>query len=292
MQEEALAKYKEILLKTLEFFDGFCTEHGLNYFASSGTAIGAVRHRGIIPWDDDIDVYMLRPDYERLLSLRDELPSRGYAVSALGDEDCVYPFIKFYDTGTTLIEDSYMPGNRIGVFLDIFALDEVSGSPEEVSRQKEEYLKLYKDFLLSFRHPGGGNLREWIEKKYYRTVAVSLLPTFIKKIIRNRFISYERKWSRESGDRLYFHGCFLDVNRELFPKEWFSGYHYLPFDSGRIRVNDRVHEYLTMLFGDYMTPPPPEKRIPEHKIHYLNLKEGISAKEARARIRKGETLVI
>lgn len=292
MEGEVLAKYKEVLLKTLKFFDEFCTEHNLNYFASSGTAIGAVRHNGIIPWDDDIDVYMLRKDYNRLLELRNELLAYGYRICALGDKECIYPFIKFYDANTTYIEDAYTSRCSIGVFIDIFALDEVSGTPEEVEKRKEKYLKLYKDFLISFRYPDWENVKDWLKNRYYRTLAISALPHSIKKRIRERFISYESEWSRDSGDFLYFHGCFLGIDRELFPKEWFQNYHYVPFDSYRIRVNDNVHEYLSLLFGDYMTPPPVEKRNERHRYLYLNLKEGLPAEEVEKRLKVGETIVI
>lgn len=290
MEEDVLKIYKGILLKMLDFFDGFCTRNGLNYFASSGTAIGAVRHKGMIPWDDDIDIYMLRKDYDKLLSLRDELTSEGYAISAFGDKDCIYPFIKIYDPNTTLIEERYASRCRIGVFIDVFALDEVSGSAETVRRQKERYRELYRDFFISFRYPDIGNIVEWLRKKYFRTLAISLLPPFAKRMIRNRFISYDRQWAREKGENLYFHGCLFDVEKELFPKEWFEGYHYVPFDGGRIRVNDNVHEYLSMLYGDYMTPPPPQKRFPDHRHYYLNLKEGLSAVEAIKRVKEGKTI--
>lgn len=291
MLKEALDKYKLILLDTFKTFDKFCNDHGLSYFAAGGTAIGAVRHHGMIPWDDDMDVYMLRKDYDRFLALREELIPLGYLVSALGDDDCIYPFAKMYSSSTTLVEQSYTSRCCVGPYLDILPLDEVAGGIDDVAKMKEKYHKLHARFMLSYFNPTWHNISEWIHKRHFSTLAKSLAPGFVKKRIRTAFISFDKEWSSETGDTLFCHWALYPIERELFPEEWFSSYHYVPFEDCEIRVNDMVHEYLTQLFGDYMTPPPVEKQIQGHELCYLNLRERLSAKEVQKRLKKGEHLV-
>lgn len=215
----------------------------------------------------------------------------GYSVSALGDKDFIYPFSKMYSSSTTLIELHEAPRCCIGPYLDIFPLDEVSGNLDDVVRKKEEYLKLYARFFHSFFRPTMQNMSEWIHKKYFRTLATSLAPLSVKKKFRADFIRYDKEWSSETGDYLFYHWATYPTDRELYPKEWFSSYHYVPFEDCEIRVNDRIDEYLTQLFGDYMTPPPVEKQMPEHKLYYLNLKERLCPADVRKRLKIKEHLV-
>ena len=86
------------------------------------------------------------------------------------------------------------------------------------------------------------------------------------------------------------HGIYT-LHKELFKKDWFSSSEYLPFDNYKIRVCGGYKQYLTQLFGDYLTPPPVEQRVSHHSHYYLNLKEGLSLSEVKERIKRGETLV-
>ena len=287
---------KSKLVDALRAFDGFCNENDLGYYACSGTALGAVRHQGFIPWDDDIDVFMLRPDFERLMELAPRLESTHYRIAALGDEGYIYPFAKFYDTDTTLIEYSEYPDCLIGVYVDIFPLDEVSSDIEEVRKQKETYERLFADFLYTFRRLDFGwfayNLKRLTFRELFRSLSICFGSERRKEAVRNRFISYERDWSKEQGPVLYTHHAIYRLENELFAKPVFSEYEYLPFEDYKVRVNTRYDEYLSQLFGDYMTPPPEDKRVSTHHHFYLNLREGLTLEEARNRIRKGERLVL
>lgn len=115
-------RYKEILLKSLKYFDNFCNKHNLLYYAAYGTALGAIRHHGFIPWDDDIDVFMPRKDYEKLLSLKEEIKKDHYYVFDPSDQGYYKQFAKMVDMKTSLWELKEIPF-MIGVFIDIFPLD-------------------------------------------------------------------------------------------------------------------------------------------------------------------------
>ena len=293
LNQEALDRYKELLVQTLKAFDQFCTKNGINYYACSGTAIGAVRHGGFIPWDDDIDVYMLRSDYDKLISIRNNLFETHYRIAELGDDGYIYPFAKFYDCNTTLIEYKEFPCCCIGVYIDIFALDEVSDELEDVKFKKKTYESLFLDFQNTYRRITLSGilycLRHLKITELFRGLCMSFKSDKAKEKIRKRFIDYEMQWRKDTGNRLMHHHSIYKLEKELFRKDWFNSYHYLPFEDYKVRICDGFDSYLTQLFGDYMTPPPEEKRLSTHSHYYLNLKEGLTLEEVNKRVRKGES---
>ena len=295
MNEKALKSYKNKLVDTLASFDAFCSNHALRYFACSGTAIGAIRHKGFIPWDDDVDVYMPRSDYDRLLSLRHLLNGTNYTVKSLGDKEYIYAFAKYYDITTTLVETDTFPNCVIGVYVDVFPLDEVSGSFEEIYEKKnnysveyrhfqDTYLKISKRMILSCLYH-----RDFIRLK--KLFSILLMSSQRKMIERSKFLQIEAEWSKEKGNLVMTHSCIYPLEKELFPKSWFDDYIYVDFENIKIRLSNHYDEYLTHLFGDYMTPPPKENRVSDHSHFYLNLKEGLVATELKKRIKNGERLV-
>ena len=112
------------LLTALQWFHHFCSEHNLRYYAVGGTCLGAVRHKGFIPWDDDIDVGMPRKDYKKFLELTSAIQDNElYKVEYLPSKHgFTYPYCKLYDIGTTLIENSRYKIKR-GIYIDVFPLD-------------------------------------------------------------------------------------------------------------------------------------------------------------------------
>ena len=117
------------LLDMMKWFHGYCEENGLRYYALGGTALGAVRHGGFIPWDDDLDVGMPRADYDRMISLcKNGTGNTRYRIEAPGqNRDFIYPFCKAYDTETTLVENARIKAKR-GVYIDIFPLDGIGNT--------------------------------------------------------------------------------------------------------------------------------------------------------------------
>lgn len=123
MEEDKL-KYKEILCNTMKSFINICKEHNLQYYACAGTCLGAIRHKGMIPWDDDIDVLMPRSDYDKFLALKQKLQGTGYEIVDSNNQFYNQWFAKFSDANTTIVEITDFP-IVFGVYVDIFPLDEV-----------------------------------------------------------------------------------------------------------------------------------------------------------------------
>ena len=108
MEEDKL-KYKEILCKTMKSFINICKEHNLQYYACAGTCLGAIRHKGMIPWDDDIDVLMPRSDYDKFLALKQKLQGTGYEIVDSNNQFYNQWFAKFSDANTTIVEMTDFP---------------------------------------------------------------------------------------------------------------------------------------------------------------------------------------
>lgn len=281
---EEKKQYKSILLKTLKAFDSFCSEHSIKYYAAYGTAIGAIRHKGVIPWDDDIDVVMIREDYEKFLSLKSKLIGTAYRIIDPSDENYYLPYAKFTDTTTTLWEvEEYE--FVIGVFIDIFPLDHETGSIKSIRKNSQKYRKIckrlyggYENLTCNFsiskflRHPG--LFVTWLKKLlFYRP---------LRRLNKRIFVKYYNKFKEKNcGEWLINYYAPYSVERELLRSEWFETQLRVPFEDTSINIMGEYHNYLTFLYGDYMTPPPLDLQNSHHFHYFYDLNQGLSIQEAK-----------
>lgn len=284
LNSEQFTQYKRLLLKTLAAFESFCNRYDLKYFAAGGTMLGAVRHHGFIPWDDDIDLYMLREDYDKLLQKKNELP-QGYRLHSMEDEGFYVPFSKFIDENTTLWETKEVP-YVIGVFLDIFPLD---NSPSDLktakimrkkyqiyywdikrSERKYTFKKIYNDFV---------NYRSF--KLLFHSLYAKLYLSNHKDKVKARFQKLKQKIiTYPKSDKLIcYDGQYQD--KEIMMREWFSKIIRIPFENLYINVPSGYNEYLTQMYGNYMKLPPLEKRIMPHGHYFFNLERKMSLDEIK-----------
>lgn len=295
MEEVYKEKFNTILLKVFGFTIDFLDRNSLQYWVGQGTAIGAVRHHGMIPWDDDIDIYLKRDDYNRLLSMSKKIESEGYRITSGFDKGNPIPFAKIYDPKTTLWEDKNYPFIT-GVYVDVYPLDQLSGEEDSIMD------KYYKDkkLLVSYQR----SLYKCSLKDMFSLLIHGRLLTFlfaVKNVLiyspfRNyhyrRFIEFDNGINEGKGEYILSIGGGFG-RRELYPSKWFESSISMPFETYSVKVPVGYHEYLSQMYGDYMTPPPEEKRVLKHGQlrYYINLNEGLSLKEVKQRVKQGETLV-
>ena len=264
-----LEKTQLMLKDILKFFHDFCVKESLCYYAIGGTAIGAARHRGFIPWDDDIDIGMPRPDYERFISIFNKKNADvRYRLEGPDSADplFIYPHSKLYDTQTTLIEQIRHPLKR-GLFIDIFPIDGVGNSEDDSLRLFRKINRLF--FLRNMRM-----IRISSERGLYKNALLFLfqiLPKIIldeKKIVQ-RINSLCQMMQYESS---VYVANLMGVwgKKEIVPKAFLGKQVLYPFEDIQIFCPENTDAYLTHVYGDWRTPPPKEKQVTHH-AHYLNL---------------------
>lgn len=279
-------EWNATILDILKAFMKICKDNGLTYYCCAGTAIGAVRHHGIIPWDDDIDVIMPRPDYDRLLEIAKTANFGKYEIITPYDDE-TYPlyFSKLSNRNTTLIEDRQIPC-VIGLYVDIFPLDATDDDVAKAKRLKDRYTKIINRLNAVSTHNTFGEYLSLLKKKEkWGRFAIKTLAFFCRSALRRHLI---RQMDRLS--HLYDYDKAKNVqvytgsygHREVFPKAWLGKGKEFPFEDTTVLLPECYDEYLRHFFNDYMQFPPVEQRIEKHNRAYLNIHE----KETREEIRK------
>lgn len=249
------------MLGILKVIDSVCQKHELRYYITAGTMLGAIRHKGFIPWDDDADICMPRPDYEKLIAHCQEwLPQPFELVSA--ETDAVYPlpFAKIQDGSTTLIERIHLKYLG-GIYVDVFPID---GVPENRLLQKLHFARYeyYKRILyLMIRDPykHGHGPDSWIPllcRKFYKLADV-------QSRIRRLLLKYNYEGSRYVAD-------YDDGLRGVMPKSVLGLPTPYEFEGEQVRGVEQYDTYLSQKYGDYMTIPPHSEQR-QHSFYYLDL---------------------
>ena len=248
----------KVLLNILETLIGICDRHGLQYSLIGGSLLGAMRHKGIIPWDDDIDIAMPRSDYEKLQQiLPKELPSHLFMQTSATDSEYDITHVKIRDSRTTALEMTHVKMGRrynMGIFLDIFPLDGLSPS-DRVRARQARFMKLIKIiYALSLRRKHE-TLKSRIGGLLARMVRKCLGEGRLYKMREGIFTGYSCADCEEVGLGLAewgFRDCFQ------WRSEWFSDYIIVPFEYLDVKVPKMYDEILTKQYGDWRVP----KQVP------------------------------
>lgn len=252
---------KKIELEILGFVINFCKDNDINCFLTYGTLLGAVRHKGFIPWDDDVDVAMLREDYSKFMQLFDNSDTGHYSViSYETDKDYPYCFAKVQDNRTVLFEKN-MKYSFSGVYIDVFPLDYV---PLD-NRKKSKYINrinLLHDLMgvkIRKRMTRHSKLKTIVSDILY--VVLCFIPL---QFLRNSINRYIHKISEEKSRFVGNFTVQTYIKKEKFPISFYREYEYLDFESIKAKVPKEYDKILTQIYGDYMKLPPPEKRVCSH----------------------------
>ena len=262
-------------------FKKFCEENSITYFGCGGTAIGAVRHKGMIPWDDDIDVCMIRGDYDKFLSLKSKLIGSGYEILSIGDDNYPLPFAKFCDSNSTIWALKELPC-LWGIFIDVYPLDIVTGNNADVRHEQQYYMNVCYSYFNGFKSLRFIDIiKSLIQEDWCLAVKCLKNRFFIEKRRQKYFdeiINLINKHRETNGSFVLNYFTPYNVEKEIFPMEWFSSTVEFPFENTRICLPIGYHEYLSQLFGDYMTPPPIAQRK-SHNIYYIDFEKKLSMEE-------------
>ena len=253
-----LDEMKHIELDMMKEIHAFCLAHNITYSLGYGTLLGAVRHKGFIPWDDDIDLIMPRPDYDTFIQ---SFQSEHYrVVSSSVDPAYGYPYAKVYDTRTFLHEELRHTYPDMGVFIDIFPVD---GLPPDRKQQESFYKRqkfLYKLHMSMKYHIS----KDWsLPKNMLLFVARGISLFFpLRKVIKRLEKNYFSYPYENSPDVAVMVG---EVGLVPIPRSAFDHPVLLEFEDTSLYAISDYEEYLTGLYGEYMKPPSLESQSSEHR---------------------------
>lgn len=251
--------YKKYLLEEMVYFDYICEKNELTYFLFYGSLLGAIRHKGFIPWDDDIDIIMPRKDYYKLIEvMKDDV---RYEVVSMHNNDCfTAPLAKMVDRKTKLVQNyGYKEKVELGIYIDIFILD---GLPED-KKQADKYYQKAKQLTKcwgaanhAFRTKGNSIIKDIVKYIYYLPCHILGDQFYLKKIDKfaSKYNFYDSKYVGNlmftTIDKVYYKIDFTPIYKE------FEG-HMFCVPKGYERI-------LAQRYGNWKKLPPIDKRTSHH----------------------------
>lgn len=274
MDNHVPSEFQEVLINSLEVFHEFCEKNNLTYYLTGGTLLGAVRHKGIIPWDDDIDVCMPRKDYNKLMTMQDELP-KGFSLGYYPlDKSYIYSFAKFYNDSVK-VKEYFNYGNKSyvnGIWIDIFPLDGTFGRKPI----RNLHFNVVGKIRLLFEMRARGyeppvdksNYSLYILKKLIKPLVFGLLyliPLQMIFCLMEKVASIKGIQNSSKVARIYSgYGAKASFDSDVFEEKV-----ALDFNHRKFYCPSKYDGYLTQLYGDYMTPPKAKERK-THKIEIVS----------------------
>ncbi|MBQ6670250.1 MAG: LicD family protein [Firmicutes bacterium] len=260
MKQIDSSELKKIQICLLDSFDGFCRRNGIHYWLDYGTLLGAVRHKGFIPWDDDVDISMLREDYEKAASLYNvQSDGRFVFQTQSNTKDSCYPFGKLIDSNTVLYEYGET-GIETGVYIDVFVYDNAPDDKEKSDRvfRKRDLLGRIRRLQLPMRKGMTG------KKKMAYKIGSTIMHLFPRGLINRALDKNARRYEHVSTK---FVSPFVDPYDPTYfkvEKTVFQDLVEIEFE-GKLYFAPRNYDYwLGILYGNYMELPPVENRVNHH----------------------------
>ena len=275
MDKEMLKRVQNAQLEIANEIKRVCVKRNINYFMDSGSLLGAVRHKGFIPWDDDMDFGMIIDEYEKFVSIVEEELGEGFAFQSW-DTDEGYPFAfgKVLKLGTEFVEDVFEDADkRNELYVDVFPYYPF---PSDVSVQKKQKrgIQMYKHILMV-----QSGMKPWTRPSSFMDKAKVRIMYF-PFVVMSKFISRDkakRKYleilnlSRNKDFEGFFPAGTSKFGKWVIPAKCFSSYTQLQFEDTEFMAPADYDLYLRSAYGDYMTPPPEDQRENRHKIIRIKL---------------------
>lgn len=266
MKKIELNEQKKIMIELLEYFDRICRENNIKYSLIGGSLIGAIRHKGIIPWDDDIDVILSKSEYLKLIQILENINDSRYKLLTINNcRGYNFPFPKLVDKRTFVVEPRLL--NQIkeyGIFIDIFSYSNTSNS-EKIRIKDFKKIKLLNSMMsrtkLDFKNDG------------FKQNFLRLNKNILSKIIGYRNIikflnNIYNKYNNVDTDYVVSNWPVYNINKEVQKSKNIIEYTDVEFEHMKIMIFKNYDEILRTTFGDYMQLPPENQRKAHGLIAY------------------------
>ena len=256
-----LNQLKKIQIEILNYIDNFCKKNDINYWIDCGTLLGAIRHKGYIPWDDDIDIGMLREDYNKFLKLYNNKNNRYKFYCCENNKDWYYPLGKVLDTNTVLYEPNEDDGIKISINIDVFVYDNAPSNERKLKKMykirdflfKLNSLQIYSKSLYK-----NNSIYNFIRLPFHLFLKFFPKGFFAKMVIRNS--------KKYENDETGYVGNFTSYSKFICDKSVFDSFVDVEFENNKYRAPVSYDLWLKMFYGDYMKLPPKEKQVSHHSF--------------------------
>lgn len=259
MKKISIEEAKKIQLEILTYINSFCKKNNIKYFINYGTLLGAVRHEGFIPWDDDIDISMPRKDYIKFIELFKHNNSKYKLLSLETNEKYYNNFIKIFDSSTKIIDNRNYKTYESGIFIDIFPMDTFNNIQVINKCYNLESFK-----LLSFSKRKNINYQDSKIKDFIRNIFWLLLKPVSPRFFAKKIEKSIKQYYSHNGQYIAFIPSKLK-EKEVFKADLFKDFIELPFENLLLPAPKEYHKILIQYYGDYLKLPPKEQQFNVHE---------------------------
>lgn len=264
MKELSLKDLQQTALDILKDVHAFCVKNNLRYSLAYGTLLGAVRHKGFIPWDDDIDIYMPRPDYEKFFSIY-----KSENCVAVHESQSYIAFGRVCDNKKTIVKTTlpWEKSNQLGVWVDVFPIDGIDDVKAHFSQTIQSIDELLTKQLAARRSMPG---------LFYQKSPVKIFKQFCRKAkylflnvqkVNQNIADFRSRIPYETANHCSQLVCNGNKDKEFFEKTIFENYTELDFEGEKLMAVKDWDTVLRMNFSDYMQLPPEEERVQHSSDH-------------------------
>ncbi len=246
-----------------------CDKHNIKYFIIAGTLLGAIRHGGFIPWDDDMDVGMLREDYEKFIKVaKTELGGDFFLQTSETDKNYGLPFAKILLNDTVLVEASAGSDAKKGIFVDVFPFDVApENEADRENHNKKTYI--YKRLLLAKLNYNVCAKNDYVKRAVYFILKIMSGFYSHDKLVQKLESEITRYNNSKTEDIVNIGGAY-GYKKETIKADWVRDTVEIPFEDMTLSAPVDYIKYLETFYGDYMTPPPEDKRYNRHSVTELD----------------------
>ena len=270
--EYGIKELQNKILEIIEYFDEFCKKNDIKYFLMGGSALGAARHKGFIPWDDDLDVALDSENYNKLLSVANKIDDGRFHFQIQNSYEQPYYFSKLRMNGTTFLDDFLKKDRNIhkGIFIDIMCFH---NAPTSKVLQKKQYyiagmLKAKANLIYGYHTKS-------IKKKIELFISNVVVNKFTERLLYNSVVKYDTK----KCDFLGHYFGRAKFQNSVYEKKWFEKQIYVEFENLKLPIPNGINEYLSLRYGkDFMKMPSKETRK-QYKAHSARWSTKIDYKE-------------